>query len=69
MDMWYTAMGLHNTIKHKIIQRFQSKVLRLTTNAPWYVSNFTLHNDLQIPSVIEEIRRLSTLPSKHTRTQ
>jgi hypothetical protein len=23
----------------KLIQRFQSKVLRLITNAPWYVSN------------------------------
>jgi hypothetical protein len=31
------------------------------TNAPWYVSNLTLHNDLQIPFVIEEIHRLSTL--------
>jgi hypothetical protein len=45
----------------KIIKRFQSKVLRLITNAPWYVSNLTLHNDLQIPFVIEEIHRLSTL--------
>jgi hypothetical protein len=34
-----------------------------------YVSYFTPHNDLQIPFVIEEIRRLSTLPSKHNRTQ
>jgi hypothetical protein len=45
----------------KIIQRFESKVLRLITNAPWYVSNLTLHYDLQIPFVIEEIQRLSTL--------
>jgi hypothetical protein len=26
------------------------------TNAPWYVSNFTLHNDLQIPFITEEIK-------------
>jgi hypothetical protein len=45
----------------KIIQRFQSKVLRLIVNAPWYVSNLTLHKDLQIQFVIEEIRILSTL--------
>jgi hypothetical protein len=45
----------------KIIKRFQSKVLHLITNAPWYVSNLSLHNDLQIPFVIEEIHRLSTL--------
>jgi hypothetical protein len=55
MDIWYTGMGLHKTIKHKIIQRFQSQVLRLITNAPWYVSKLTLHNDLQILFVIEEI--------------
>jgi vancomycin resistance protein YoaR len=28
--------------------------LRSVTRAPWYVSNFTIHNDLQIPFVIEE---------------
>jgi hypothetical protein len=31
------------------------------TNAPWYVSNYTLHNDLQIPFITEEIKRYSTL--------
>jgi hypothetical protein len=45
----------------KIIWRLQSKVLHPVTNAPWYVSNFTLHGDLQIAFVIEEIHRLSTL--------
>jgi hypothetical protein len=45
----------------KIIQRLQSKVLRTISNAPWYVSNFTLHNDLQIPFITEEIKRCWTL--------
>jgi hypothetical protein len=45
----------------KIIQRLQSKVQRTITNAPWYVSNHTLHNDLQIPFITEEIKRYSTL--------
>jgi hypothetical protein len=45
----------------KIIQRFQSEVLRLIINEPWYVSNLTLQKDLQIPFVKEEIHRLSTL--------
>jgi hypothetical protein len=45
----------------KIIQRLQSKVLRTITNAPRYVSNYTLHNDLQIPFITEEIKRYSTL--------
>jgi hypothetical protein len=31
------------------------------TTAPWYVSNYTLHNDLQIPFITEEIKRYLTL--------
>jgi hypothetical protein len=31
-----------------VIQRYQSKLLRTVTNAPWYVSNQTLHSDLYI---------------------
>jgi len=34
-----------------VIQRYQSKLLRTITNAPWYVSNQTLHSDLHIPHV------------------
>ena len=45
----------------KFIQRLQSKILRYITNAPWYVSNFTLHTDLRIPFVTTEINRLSLL--------
>jgi hypothetical protein len=45
----------------KIIQRFQSEVLPLIVNAPWYVSKLTLHKDLQIPFAKVEMHRLSTL--------
>jgi hypothetical protein len=45
----------------KIIQRLQSNVLRTITNVPWYVSSFTLHSDLQIPFITEEIKRYSTI--------
>jgi hypothetical protein len=31
----------------------QSKTLRKLANAPWYISNITLHNDLRIPYVTE----------------
>lgn len=44
----------------KILQRVQSKVLRMIFDAPWYVSNKTLHDDSGIPLVQEEIRRLTT---------
>jgi len=34
-----------------VIQRYQSRLLRTITKAPWYVSNQTLHSDLRIPHV------------------
>jgi hypothetical protein len=40
----------------KILQTFQSKTLRKLANAPWYISNVTLHNDLRIPYVTEVIK-------------
>jgi hypothetical protein len=43
-------------INTKILQTFQSKTLRKLANAPWYISNITLNNDLRIPYVIEVIR-------------
>ena len=44
----------------KTVQRFQSKLLRTIANAPWYVRNQLLRNDLHIPSITEEIRRGAT---------
>jgi hypothetical protein len=43
----------------EILQRFQSKLLRKIFNAPWFVSNRTLHQDLKIPTVKEEIAKFS----------
>ena len=57
IQLWGCAKPSHT----KIIQRLQSKILRYITNAPWYVSNFTLHTDLRIPFVTTEINRLSLL--------
>jgi hypothetical protein len=61
---WTTRVQLWGCAKPsntKIIQRLQSNVLRSITNAPWYVSNFTLHNDLQISFVTEVIKRHSII--------
>jgi hypothetical protein len=44
----------------EILERFQGKVLRMITDAPWYLPNTVLHQDLQITSVKEEIQRFST---------
>jgi hypothetical protein len=62
--IWTYGIQLWGCVKPsntKIIQGLQSNVLRTITNAPWYVSNFTLHNDLQIPFIPEEIKRYSTI--------
>ena len=53
IQLWGTAKKT-NTNK---IQIFQSKVLRLITNAPPYVSNYTLHNDLKIPLIIDTAKQ------------
>jgi hypothetical protein len=44
----------------EILERFQGKVLRMITDAPWYVPNMVLRQDLQITSVKGEIHRFST---------
>jgi hypothetical protein len=54
-------MGCTKPSNKKVIQILQSKFLLSVTKPPWYVSNFTIHNDLQIQFVIEEIHRLSIL--------
>jgi hypothetical protein len=47
--------GAGSTPNIEILERFQSKALRLTTDAPWYVPNAIICRDLQDPSVKEEI--------------
>jgi len=62
--VWTYGIQLWGCVKPshtQIIQRLQSKTLRSITNAPWYVSNSTIHNDLHIPFVATEISRLSFL--------
>ena len=55
----YGIQGVAAKLNIEIIQRFQNKVLRIITNAPWYISNDRIHSDLNIPSVIDEVRRYS----------
>jgi hypothetical protein len=47
IELWWCATMSNIAV----IQRYQSKLLRTITNAPWYVSNQTLHSDLDIPHV------------------
>jgi len=41
------------------MQRFHNKYLRIIVNALWYVTNDTLHHDLNVPYIRDEIKRLS----------
>jgi hypothetical protein len=54
--LWGTA----STSNIEILERFQSKALRMIVDAPWYVPNTVIGRDLQTPTVTEEIRRYSS---------
>ena len=65
IELW----GCASNSNIEIIQRYQSKLLRSITNAPWYVTNHTLHSDLHIPYVrevfLERIANHRTSIAKH----
>lgn len=52
IQLWGTASASNM----EILQRFQSKTLRTITNAPWFVTNKSLHHDLNIPLVRQEAK-------------
>ena len=37
----------------------QSKCLRLTTGAPWYVNNMQIHEDMGVPLFADHVRALT----------
>jgi hypothetical protein len=49
MELW----GCASNCSVVIMQRSQSKTVRAIENAPWYVTNHTLHTDINIPYVSE----------------
>ena len=55
IQLWGAACDLNLDI----IQRIQSKTLRLMLDAPWYVTNAAIHRDLAIETVKKEIKRYS----------
>jgi hypothetical protein len=61
--IWTYGIQLWGTTSNSniaILERFQSKVLRLIVNAPWYVPNSDIRKDHRIPSVKEEISHFSS---------
>jgi hypothetical protein len=56
LQLW----GTTSTSNIEILERFQSKALRMIADTPWYVTNALRRRYLHIPSVKEEIQRLSS---------
>jgi hypothetical protein len=56
IELWGTA----STSNKEILERFQSKAMRITLDAPWYVPNMVIRRDLQTPTVKEEISHYSS---------
>lgn len=52
IQLWGTACA-SNVSK---LQRRQSKILRIITGAPWYIRNANIHEDLNMPTVEEEVK-------------
>ena len=55
IQLWGTASNSNI----EILRRLQSKALRSLIDAPWYVTNETIHRDLKISTVKEEISKFS----------
>jgi hypothetical protein len=53
LELWGCAIKSNISI----IQRSKSKILRMIVDAPWYVSNATLHPDLGISYVQDAIHQ------------
>jgi hypothetical protein len=61
--IWKDGIQLWGTTSNSniaVLERFQSKVLSLIVDAPWYVPNSVIRKDLPVPSVKEEISRFSS---------
>lgn len=53
--MWFYGILLRKKTLTKY-NHFQSIILRMITDAPFYVTNLTLHSDLNIQTVTEVVK-------------
>jgi hypothetical protein len=60
VQLWGTASNSNL----EILERFQSKGLRIITDAPWFVPNAVIKRDLQISTVKQEAKRYSAIYRK-----
>jgi len=61
--VWTYGIELWDCASNSNIEiiRYQSKILRILTNAQWYVTNHTLHSDLRIPYICEVYQERITI--------
>ena len=57
--MYYSLPMSASKSNLETLERFQSKVLRTITEAPWYVSDAVIKRDLQVLTVGQEVRNYS----------
>ena len=55
IQLWGTASNSNL----EILECFQSKVLRIITDAPWFIPNTVIKHDLQLPTIKQEARKYS----------
>jgi hypothetical protein len=55
IQLWGTASNSNIDI----LERFQSEVLLIIADAPWYVSSAVIKQDVQVPSVRQEVQTYS----------
>ena len=53
IQLWGTASNSNI----EILQRYQSKTIRLILDAPWFITNDNIHKDLRISKVKNEINK------------
>jgi hypothetical protein len=56
IQLWETASNSNI----EILQRFQSQALRSILNAPSYINSHRIHEDLQMNTVLSDIRKWNT---------
>jgi hypothetical protein len=47
----FKYLFVRQQIAYSQVQRSQSKILRMITNALWYATNQTLYDDLKVPFI------------------
>jgi hypothetical protein len=57
--IFYITLRSASNSHLEILERFQSKVLLILTDASWYVPNVVIRHDLQVPTFRQEAQNYS----------